>query len=118
MKNRKILAIDDSVTVRQLVSLLLKDYQVFTAEDGEAGLSMYQQCLPDLVITDYNMPRMNGEAFLTELRKLDKSIPVVFLTTEYEDWLKKKILELGANGWITKPVKTQSFRDTIEAMLD
>lgn len=117
MATKKILVVDDSETVRRYVELALKGHNVAFACDGKEALSKFVQFSPDLVVTDYNMPRMNGEQFLLELRKKDKETPVIFLTTESEDELRRRVLGSGANGWITKPIKVDQFKALITAAL-
>ena len=102
-----ILVVDDDQTIRELLQLHLRNagYAVHVAEDAmEAGHLVLRQP-PDLIISDVNMPHMDGFEFIAAL-KADKAlpyIPVIFLTTEEEGDLRGK--ELGAVGYVTKPVR-------------
>lgn len=117
MATKKILVVDDSETVRKYVALALNGHTLQFACNGKEALDKFLQYSPDLVVTDYNMPVMNGEQFLLELRKKDAETPVIFLTTESEDALRKKVLGYGANGWITKPLKIDQFKNLVTAAL-
>lgn len=113
MTTKKVLIVDDSETVRAMTRVVLRNYQVESAVDGEDGLVMYRQVKPDVIITDFNMPRMNGEEFLKEIRKVDKTTPVIFLTTESDDDLRARMISHGANGWMVKPMKIDVLLHTV-----
>ncbi len=103
----QILTIDDSATMRQLLNTTLTDagHQVVAAKDGVEGFQTAQRCTPKVVITDINMPRMDGLTLIKKLRTLPpyKRIPIIVLTTEV-DGKKKQIAKMaGATGWVTKP---------------
>lgn len=114
---KNILIVDDSPTLRASVSFVLSGsgFNVLQAENGEAGLAKLEECKTDnlrvnLVISDVNMPKMNGLEFLKAVKdksSLFRFIPVIILTTEREDTLKKKGREYGAAGWMTKPFKPE-----------
>ena len=102
-----ILVVDDDQTIRELLQLHLRNagYAVHTAEDAVEAGHLILRSPPDLIISDVNMPHMDGFEFIAAL-KADKAlpyIPVIFLTTEEEGDLRGK--ELGAVGYITKPVR-------------
>ncbi len=103
----KILAVDDSPSVRQLVSMSLraKGHDVVTADDGTSALEFAQSESVNLVITDVHMPEMDGISLVHELRKLEnyRYIPLLFLTTESSLEFKQKGKEAGGTGWIVKP---------------
>ena len=103
----KVLAVDDSRTIRELlrVCLTTAGCEVEAAEDGIDGLERLEGANPDVVITDINMPRMDGFQFIEALRggKLNSGIPILVLTTESADDLKQRAREAGAAGWIVKP---------------
>jgi two-component system chemotaxis response regulator CheY len=102
-----VLAVDDSRTIRNMVTLALSqagiDSQV--AEDGVHGLEVLSQMSPDAIITDINMPRMDGFKFIEEVRKQDayQGIPILVLTTESAQEMKLRARQAGATGWIVKP---------------
>jgi two-component system chemotaxis response regulator CheY len=104
---KTILSVDDSASVRQMVQLTLRGagYDVIEAVDGADGLAKAQSTPVDMVITDLNMPVMNGLRLIEELRKLPhyRGVPIVFLTTESDAEMKNKAKAAGATGWIIKP---------------
>ncbi|EPG65816.1 response regulator [Leptospira wolffii] len=115
----KVLAVDDSATMRSLVqqTLGMGGYDVILASDGKDGIEKFGTETVDLVITDINMPVMDGITFIRELRKRDQNIPILTLTTESEDGMKQKGAEAGANGWIIKPFRPAQFLDIIKQVL-
>ncbi|UQB42620.1 response regulator [Thiomicrospira microaerophila] len=118
---KKILYVDDANSLRQLVEMVLgKDYALQTAEDGAAGLAKAQTEAFDLVISDVNMPNMNGFELLAELRKIDnyKYTPILMLTTEASAEMKEKGKSLGATGWIIKPFDPEKLTRLIERVLN
>lgn len=102
-----ILAIDDSSTMRRLVqsTLSMSGYSVEVAEDGIDGLEKLEQVNPDLVITDINMPRLDGFGVIEGVRAHPtyNRIPILTLTTESAAELKQRARNAGASGWIVKP---------------
>jgi len=103
----KILAVDDSRTMRDMVTLALKDqgFNVTTAEDGMDGLEALEKMEPDAIITDINMPRLDGFGFIDAVRDRPetKGTPILVLTTESSAELKSRARDAGATGWIVKP---------------
>lgn len=103
----RVLAIDDSRTMRSLLGAALggAGYTVELAEDGEDGLERMDQFDPDVVITDINMPRLDGFGFLEAARKResDRIVPILVLTTESAPEMKARARASGATGWIVKP---------------
>jgi two-component system chemotaxis response regulator CheY len=104
---RRILAVDDSRTLREMLTNCLTGagHQVFTARDGAEGLVALRECRPDIVITDLNMPVMNGLEFIAAARaeEAGRGLPLLLLTTEIAGELKLRAREVGATGWLTKP---------------
>lgn len=102
-----VLAVDDSRTMRDMISLVLKaeNFEVSLAEDGIHGLEVLETAIPDVIITDINMPRMDGFGFIDAVREKDalKSVPILVLTTESSAELKARARDAGATGWIVKP---------------
>ena len=98
---------DDSRTLREMLSDCLTGagHEVFTARDGAEGLAALREHRPDLVITDLNMPVMNGLEFIAATRAEDagRGLPLLLLTTEIADELKLRARAVGATGWLTKP---------------
>ncbi|WP_368187479.1 response regulator [Aestuariibius sp. HNIBRBA575] len=104
---KKILAVDDSRTMRSLLERALHDagFDVDLAEDGVDGLDKLEDAQPDLVITDINMPRLDGFGVIEGIRAMDqyRGLPILVLTTESGAELKSKARKAGATGWIVKP---------------
>ncbi len=110
---KKVLAVDDSRTMREMVSFTLKSegYEVIEAEDGKAAISALNGMKIDAVITDLNMPNMNGFELIATLRQnpLYKFTPILMLTTEGDAGKKAEGKAAGATGWITKPFDPQKL---------
>lgn len=109
----KILTVDDSASIRLTTRVTLSNagYTVTEAVDGLDGLSKLQADEYDLVITDLNMPNMDGLTMIRELRKLPAhtGVPVIFLTTESDGEIKAQAKAAGATGWLTKPFDPESL---------
>jgi two-component system chemotaxis response regulator CheY len=117
----KILAVDDSKSMRQMVGMSLKSagHDVTEAEDGAMALDIAKKQSFDLVVTDINMPNMNGIELITALRKMPnyKFTPILCLTTESSDDMKGKGKSAGATGWIVKPFSPEKLLATIARVL-
>ena len=117
----KILAVDDSASMRQMVSFTLKGagHEVVEAVDGVDALAKAQGVKFDLVVSDVNMPNMDGIALIAELRKLPglKFTPMLMLTTESAGDKKQKGKSAGATGWIVKPFNPDQLLATINKVL-
>lgn len=104
---KTILTVDDSKSLRLMVAFSLKaaGYAVIEAEDGEQGLERARQQAFDLILTDQNMPKMDGLTLIRHLRSDDnyKRVPILMLTTESSDEMKNMGREAGATGWLVKP---------------
>ena len=103
----EILAVDDSRTMRDMIRLALlpAGFTVHTADDGMHGLEVLDGISPNAIITDINMPKMDGFGFIEAVRKEDsyRATPILVLTTEAEPKLKQRARDAGATGWIVKP---------------
>lgn len=103
----RILAVDDSPSMRALLrnALVQQGYVVDQAEDGVAALEWLESNQPHLVITDINMPRMDGFELIEALRQGDRfqDLPILVLTTESSEEKKARARNAGATGWIVKP---------------
>ncbi|MGC8202554.1 response regulator [Aliiroseovarius sp. PTFE2010] len=103
----EVLAVDDSRTMRDMLNLALNGagFKAHLAEDGVHGLEVLEDIAPDVIITDINMPRLDGFGFIDAVRAKDKwsRIPILVLTTESASELKTKARSAGATGWIVKP---------------
>lgn len=116
-----ILAVDDSASMRQMVSFTLKGagHEVVEAENGKEALDKAKGQQFDLVISDVNMPVMDGLALIKELRSLSeyKFTPLLMLTTESGDDKKVQGKSAGATGWIVKPFNPDQLLSTINKVL-
>jgi two-component system chemotaxis response regulator CheY len=105
--SKKILVIDDSESMRVLVSIILESagHEVQRAVDGVDALNFLDGRDFSLILTDLNMPNMDGISLITHVRKMDryKAIPIVMLTTESLTSIKDQARSAGATGWIIKP---------------
>jgi two-component system chemotaxis response regulator CheY len=103
----QVLAVDDSRTMRDILQLALTEAGItpHLAEDGQHGLEVLETIMPDVIITDINMPRLDGFGFIDAVRKQDRmsAVPILVLTTESASDLKSRARDAGATGWIVKP---------------
>ena len=102
-----VLTVDDSRTMRDMLRLALMEagFRVTQAEDGIDGLQALERETPHVIVTDINMPRLDGFGFIEAVRHDDrhKSVPILVLTTESDDEKKMRARQAGATGWIVKP---------------
>lgn len=117
----KILVVDDSASIRNMVSFTLKQQSYLTVEavDGKDGLAKAQKENFDLVITDVNMPVMDGIALCGKLRQIPafKFTPVLILTTESSPEMKQRGKAAGATGWLVKPFNPDKLIATIKRVI-
>ncbi|HQR13884.1 MAG TPA: response regulator [Nitrospira sp.] len=119
---KTVLVVDDSLTMRQMVAFTLTSagYQVVEAGNGkEAVGKVTGGAKPDLVVTDLNMPEMDGITLIKEIRKMPalKFTPILMLTTEASDDKKKAGQAAGATGWIVKPFNPEQMMAVIKKVL-
>ncbi len=116
-----ILAVDDSASMRQMVSFTLKSagYEVIEAVDGVDALDKAKVQTVDVVVTDVNMPNKDGIALIRDLRALPayKFKPILMLTTESGPEKKQQGKQAGATGWIVKPFNPDQLLKTIKKVL-
>ena len=116
-----IMIVDDSPSMRMLLRLALSDlgYNVVEAEDGAAALERIGDADPDLLITDINMPRMDGFGLIGEVRTRPehRGLPILVLTTESSDEKKQRAQTAGATGWIVKPFDPQKLAAAVRRVL-
>jgi len=116
-----IMTVDDSASVRQMVSFTLKEagYDVIEAVDGQAALSKLNGSPVHMVITDLNMPNLDGIGLIKGIRANSayKFVPIVMLTTESQDSKKQEGKSAGATGWIVKPFKPEQLLAVIRKVL-
>lgn len=118
---KSILAVDDSGSLRQMVvfSLRAAGYHVTEAVDGVDGLDKAKAQAFDLVLTDQNMPRMDGLTLIRALRAISsyQKVPILMLTTESSDDMKAKGRAAGANGWLVKPFDPQRLTEVVKKVI-
>lgn len=116
-----VLAVDDSTSMRRMVSFVLQDagYEVLEAADGIEALGVAQSRLVSLVITDVNMPNMDGISLIRTLRALPgyQFTPLLMLTTESDPNRKQQGKQAGATGWILKPFSPEKLVNTVRKVL-
>lgn len=113
-----VLTVDDSRTMREMLRLALADagFKILQAEDGVHGLEVLAQGeRPDVIVTDINMPRMDGFGFIEEVRSDPhyRGVPILVLTTESDAEKKNRARMAGATGWIVKPFNPVKLVDAI-----
>ena len=117
----RILAVDDSAAMRQMVGVTLSGagHQVQEAVDGVEALQLAERERFDLVITDVNMPKMDGIALVRELRARPnyRYVPLLVLTTEASNERKQQGKAAGATGWLVKPFNPERLLDTVSKVL-
>ena len=118
---KTILAIDDSASIRQMVAFTLKSsgYEVVEAVDGMDGLDKAKARSFNLVLTDQNMPRMDGLTLIKNLRAMPqyKTVPILMLTTESSDAMKQQGRAAGATGWLVKPFDPQKLIEVVKKVI-
>ena len=119
--SKTILTVDDSASMRQMVKITLSGagYQVVEAENGADGLTKAKASPANMVVTDLNMPVMDGLTFIRELRKLPeyRGVPIIFLSTESDAGVKAQAKEAGATGWIVKPFQAEQLLAVVKKVL-
>lgn len=120
--SKDILVVDDSKTVRNLVAFILKNegFKVTTAEDGLDGLEkLYSMQQVDLIISDVNMPRMDGFTFIKSVREQDvyKDVPIIILSTEGQEKDIQTGMSFGANLYMVKPAQPEKMVRNIKMLL-
>ena len=117
MTQPTILTVDDSRTMRDMLRLALADagYRVVQAVDGMHGLEVLGSERPNVIITDINMPRLDGFGFITQVRTDSRflGIPILVLTTESSAEKKSLARRAGATGWIVKPFDSMKLVDVV-----
>jgi two-component system, chemotaxis family, chemotaxis protein CheY len=117
-----ILAVDDSKSLRQAVVLTLEraGYEVVQAEDGRDGLAKALERHFDLVLTDHNMPNMDGLSLVRELRARGEysKTPILVLTTEASDEMRQRGRAAGATGWLVKPFDPSRLVDVVRRVIN
>lgn len=118
-----VLVVEDSPTMRQLIIFALKrlrDAEIVEASDGVDGYKKLSQKKFDIILTDINMPVMDGLKLVSLIRKdqVHKDVPIVIITTEGAMEDKERALSLGANAYITKPIQASKVLSTVKELLN
>jgi two-component system, chemotaxis family, chemotaxis protein CheY len=118
---KQIMTVDDSSSIRQMVSFTLREagYNVIEAVDGKDALLKLKDYQIDMLLTDLNMPNLDGIGLIKEVRKnpATKFIPVVMLTTESQTEKKQQGKSVGATGWIVKPFTQEQLLLVVKKVL-
>ncbi len=118
---KTILTVDDSASVRQMVAFTLRQggYDVVEAVDGRDGLLKLGGTKCDMILTDLNMPNMDGISLIREVRNntANRNLPIVMLTTESQDARKQEGKTAGATGWIVKPFNPDQLLAVVKRVL-
>ena len=118
---KRILVVDDSVTMRQLIKMVLLKHlpcQITEAQDGLDALGKLKEGTFDLIVTDVNMPRMDGLGLVRSVREVLKStIPIIIVTTKGGEADRDLGLKLGANAYLTKPINGLQVSKTVSQLL-
>jgi two-component system chemotaxis response regulator CheY len=119
--SKTIMTVDDSSSVRQLIrfSLASEGFNVLEASDGQYALDKLKEVQADLIITDLNMPHLNGLELIKALRALPayRFTPIIMLTTESQMGTVKEGKEAGATGWIVKPFSPAHLVSVVKKVL-
>lgn len=118
---KRIMTVDDSATIRQMVALTLRDagYEVIEAVDGCDALEQLNGESVDMLITDLNMPNLDGVGLIRAIRQHQdhRFTPIIMLTTESHDSRKQEGKKAGASGWIVKPFKPEQLLGVVRMVL-
>jgi two-component system chemotaxis response regulator CheY len=118
---KTILAVDDSASIRQMVSFTLKSagYEITEAVDGQDGLNKAKSKSFNLILTDQNMPNMDGLTLIKNLRAMPnyKTVPILMLTTEAGDTMKAQGKAAGATGWLVKPFDPAKLVEVVKKVI-
>ena len=123
MTGHKVLVVEDSPTMRQLIVFALKrirGFQIVEANDGVDGLKKLSAEKFDLILTDINMPIMDGLKLVSMVRNDPnyKETPIIVITTEGATEDRERALALGANEYITKPIQTMKILETVKKLMN
>jgi two-component system chemotaxis response regulator CheY len=113
----KVLVVDDSGTMRKIILRSLNALgvtDVMEAGDGNDGLELFKQHQFDIVLTDWNMPRMTGLELLKAIRATESTVPVILITTEAEKGRVLEAVQAGVSDYLVKPFETEGLRKKLQ----
>lgn len=115
-----VLAVDDSAIMRNLVKQALEGagHSALLGSDGREGLEIFEQSKVDIVVTDINMPVMDGIELIKAIRRINRQVPILALTSESDVDMRNRGVEAGANGWIIKPFQPAQFVDIVRQVIE
>jgi len=118
-KNLTLLYVEDNQDAREMTSIILEDFfgEVILGVDGVDGFQKFQQHSIDLVITDINMPNMNGIEMCEKIREIDNDIPLIVLSAHNEDTYFMQSIQIGINGYILKPIDIEHLTNLINRVV-
>ena len=115
---KKVLIVDDSKSMRQMINFTLSEngYAVEEAENGKVGIDVLDSVQPELIISDINMPEMDGISFIKKVRENSafKFVPIIVLTTESEATKQDEGKKAGASAWIIKPFSPEKLMEVVK----
>lgn len=118
----KILVVDDSMVIRKMVvkTLETNNHQTSQAENGQEGYNAFDREHYDLIITDINMPILNGFEMIAKIRQTTqgKTTPIIVLSTEFSDDIKQQGKNLGVSAWMVKPTQDSVLNEVVTALLN
>jgi two-component system chemotaxis response regulator CheY len=118
---KRIMTVDDSATIRQMLKFTLSDagFEVIEAIDGVDACAKLKDSPVNMVITDLNMPKMDGIELIREVRKdpANRFVPIIMLTTESQEAKKQEGKAAGASGWIVKPFSPEQLLAVVKMVL-
>jgi len=117
----KILSVDDSKSIRDVIQHILSSekHDVISAADGQQALEIARSTPVDIALVDINMPNMNGISLVSKLRRLEsyQYIPIIMVTTETDEYRKKKAKSVGATGWLAKPITAERLISVVNKLV-
>lgn len=118
--SKKIYVADDSVVTRLFINNIIKEFEDVIIEEfsnGEEVLNKIEESLPDLLILDSVMPKMDGLAVLSKLNELKIKIPIIFCTADIQKTTKEKALDLGITDFVNKPILKETIFEKVNEIL-
>ena len=114
----QVVLIDDEADIREIMTIALEDagYQVATAKDGEAGIRLTEEILPQIIITDIRMPGMNGIEVLRKIKEINRDTDIIMLSAHGDSDTIRGTLNMGANYFLGKPIEIERLLNILEVL--